>query len=195
MDKDEQFFENIDFEDDSDISSVLIEKLKSDCDDNDGLILFYEETVEVLGKLYESFEKEEVSLDAVSNHPVIISIGDIVSNLKFVQDVSQIGMLRLQFMHFVSVIRMFIRGERTGDFDLLISSLKQMLPYSTAAGHDKYTVAIRKYIQDIKNLCPCLEKKCEEGSFTIAEMISLSGVVLLLTRSLVSGRIDQHYTQ
>ena len=146
-------------------------------------------------RLYESFEKEEVSLDEVSNHPVISSIGDIVSNLKFVQDISQIGMPRLQFMHFVSVIRMFIRGERTGDFDLLISSLEQMLPYSTAAGQDKYTVAIRKYIQDIKNLCPCLEKKCKEGSFTIAEMISLSGVVLLLTRSLVSGRIHQHYTQ
>ena len=42
-----------------------------------------------------------------------------------------------------------------------------MLSCLTAAGHDKYTVAIRKYLQDIKNLCPCLEKKYKEGSFAI----------------------------
>ena len=44
-------FENIDFEDDRDISSILIEKLKSNCDDNDGLMLFNKETVEILRKL------------------------------------------------------------------------------------------------------------------------------------------------
>lgn len=68
---DRQFFENIDFEDDSDKSSVLAGKLKS----YDGFMLFNEETVEVLG--------------------------DIVGNLKFVQDVSRTGKLRPQFMDFV----------------------------------------------------------------------------------------------
>ena len=34
LDNDEKFFENIGFEDDSDISSVFIEKPKSNCDDN-----------------------------------------------------------------------------------------------------------------------------------------------------------------
>ena len=68
---DRQFFENIDLEDHSDISSVLARKLKS----YNGLMLFNEETVEVLG--------------------------DIVGNLKFVQDVSRTGKLRPQFMDFV----------------------------------------------------------------------------------------------
>ena len=57
MDSHEKFFQNIDCEDDSVISSVFIEKLISNCDDNDGLMLFIEETVEVLEKLYESFVK------------------------------------------------------------------------------------------------------------------------------------------
>ena len=34
LDNDEQFFESIDFEGNSNISSVVIEKLKSNCDDN-----------------------------------------------------------------------------------------------------------------------------------------------------------------
>ena len=88
LDNNEKCFENIDFQNGSNISSVLIEKLKSNCDDNNGLMLFNEETVEVLGKLYESFDKQEVSLDEVCNHPVISNIGDIFGNLKFVEDVS-----------------------------------------------------------------------------------------------------------
>ena len=71
-------------------------------------------------------------------------------------------------MDFASIIRMFISAERTGNIELHISSLEQILPYLAAASHDKYTVAIRKYLQDIKNLCPCLEKKYKDGSFTIS---------------------------
>ena len=101
LDNDEQFFENIDFEENSNISSVPIEKLKSNCDDSKGLMLFNEGTVEVLQELYESLEKPEVCLDEVCDHPVIGSIGHIVGNLKFVQDVSETGKLWLQFMHFM----------------------------------------------------------------------------------------------
>lgn len=58
-------------------------------------------------------------------------------------------------------------AESTGNFELHISSLEQMLPYLAAAGHGKYTVAIRKYVSDIINMCPCLKEKYKQGSFTI----------------------------
>ena len=70
-------------------------------------------------------------------------------------------------MDFISIIRIFIHAEWIGNFELYISSLEQRLPYLVAAGHDKYTFTIRKYLQHIKNLCPCLEKKYKEGSWTI----------------------------
>ena len=71
-------------------------------------------------------------------------------------------------MDFVSIIvKMFIRDERTGNFELHISSSENILPYLAAANNDKYTVIIRKYFQVIKNLCPSVEKKYKEGSFTI----------------------------
>ena len=49
-----------------------------------------------------------------------------------------------------------------------------MLAYLAGAGHDKYIVAIRKYLTRVKKrvLSP------------YAEMISFAGVVVLLTRSL-----------
>ena len=135
-------------------------------------------------KNYESLEKQGVSLDEICSHPVISSIGDIAGNLKFVQGVSRTGNLCLQFMDFVSIIRMFIPAEQTGNFELHISSSEQMLPYLAAAGHDKYAVAIRKYLQDIRNLCSCLENIYKEGSFTIRRNDKLFWSAVLLTRSL-----------
>ena len=73
---------------------------------------------------------------------MISSIGYILGNLKFLQDVSGTGKLWLQFNGFVSLIRIFIYPERTVNFKLHISSLEQMLLYLDVVGHDKYTVAI-----------------------------------------------------
>ena len=56
-------------------------------------MLFNARTAEISQKLYQSLEKQDVSLDEVCNHPVLSSIGDIVGNLKFVQDVSPTGKL------------------------------------------------------------------------------------------------------
>ena len=70
-------------------------------------------------------------------------------------------------MDFASIVRMFIRADRTGNFDLHVFSSEQMCPILAAAGHDKYVLAIRKYLQDLANLCPCLNKKYKEGGFTI----------------------------
>ena len=85
----------------------LIEKMKFKSDDNNGLMWFNKETVEVLGKLYESFEKQ-ISLDEAYNYPVLSSIGDIADALKLVQNISPTGQLWLQFMDFALIIRMFV---------------------------------------------------------------------------------------
>lgn len=48
-------------------------------------MVFSEDTFKVLGKLHESFDKEEVSSDEVCDLPVISSISDIVGNLMLVE--------------------------------------------------------------------------------------------------------------
>ena len=58
-------------------------------------------------------------------------------------------------MDFVSSITMFICAEWTDNLhELHISSSEQMLPYVAAADYGAYTVAIRKYLQVIKNSVP-----------------------------------------
>ena len=167
LELDEELSENIELNEETDISTILIEKLKANCDDNDGLMLFNEETSNVLIQLYDSFIKQKVCAEEACSHPVIKKFEDIISTQKFLQDVSRTSKLWLQFTNFVSIIRMFIRAERTGNFQLHILSTEQMLPILAAAGHDKYTLAIVKYLKDIKNLCPCLEEKYNQGCFTV----------------------------
>ena len=70
-------------------------------------------------------------------------------------------------MDFVSIIRMFIRAERTGNWHLHLHATEQMLPFFAAAGHNKYVKAVTLYLQNVKNLCNCLKTKYEKGLFTI----------------------------
>ena len=70
-------------------------------------------------------------------------------------------------MDFASIERMFIRAERTGDWNLHIHASEQMLPFFAAAGHNSYLKSVLLYFQDIKNLCTCLKSKYEKGLFTI----------------------------
>ena len=70
-------------------------------------------------------------------------------------------------MDFVSIVRMFIRAERTGNWKLHLHASEQMLPYFAAAGHNKYVKSVIKYLHDVSNLCDCLQKKYEDGLFTI----------------------------
>ena len=101
--------------------------------------------------LYESISSENAKPEHVADNDTITVIHEIISNLKFVQDLNRTGKLWVQFMDFVSLIRMFIHAERTGNWQLHLHVTEQMLPYFAAAGHNKYTKSVRKYYQDSKD--------------------------------------------
>ena len=42
-----------------------------------------------------------------------------------------------------------------------------LMPYFSAAGHDKYTKATAKYLEDAINMCECITKKYNNGQFSI----------------------------
>lgn len=50
-------------------------------------------------------------------------------------------------MDMIELLRTFIKAERTGDWDLSLHSLQQMLPYFAAAGHNLYLKSVYAYIQ------------------------------------------------
>ena len=70
----------------------------------------------------------------------------------------------------VSVVRKFITAERLGNWSLHLQTLKEMLPYLAASGHNLYTKSITVYLQTMENLSgshPDVYKNFVEGMHSI----------------------------
>ena len=51
---------------------------------------------------------------------------------------SRTAKLWLQYMTMIDVLRTFLKAERTGNWKLYLHTVKEMLPYFAAAGHNLY---------------------------------------------------------
>ena len=80
---------------------------------------------------------------------------------------SRTGKLWLLFTEMVSIVRMFIRAERTGNWELHVDATKDMLPFFAAAGHNNYAKSCHLYLQDCEEMCQCIDGPFKEGLFTI----------------------------
>jgi len=69
--------------------------------------------------------------------------------------------LWLQYIDMVSILRRFIRSERTANWKLNLQILQEMLPYMAASGHNLYTKSIYLYLQRMAPLST--EKVFENG--------------------------------
>ena len=76
----------------------------------------------------------------------------------------------IQFMRMVSLMRQFIKAERTGNWDLHLNTLIEMLPYYAAAGHNNYMKSTYIYLQnmfDLNNSHPNIDKLFRSGFHVI----------------------------
>lgn len=55
-------------------------------------------------------------------------------------------------MKMVDILRQFIKAERTGNWELHLQTIKEMLPYLAAAGHNLYVKSARLYLQIMEDL-------------------------------------------
>ena len=78
--------------------------------------------------------------------------------------------LWLQYMDMVDILRLFLRAERTGDWEMHLHSLQRMLPYLAAGGHHLYTKSLYIYLmkmQDLNNTNPDLYTAFMEGQHVL----------------------------
>ncbi len=62
------------------------------------------------------------------------------------------GRLWLQYLEMVAILRRSIKAERTGNFELHLQCVKDMLPYFAASGHNNYLKSARLYLQQMLEL-------------------------------------------
>ena len=80
--------------------------------------------------------------------------------------------LWVEYLKQVSLIRHFIRAERTGDWDLHLHVVSEMIPLFHAAGHIAYAKAARLYLDQMKGLMDIMSAEqyyafTKRGYFTI----------------------------
>ena len=62
---------------------------------------------------------------------------------------SRTAALWLQHMHMINIMRKSVKAERTGNFKMHLESVKDMLPFLAAAGHNHYTKSSWLYLQQL----------------------------------------------
>ena len=133
------------------IADKLIETLKNNFSDYP-LFIFKKDTIKQLNELYENLSSNQCNPDAAINTNIVSMIHEKLSNLKFIHDVNRTGKLWIQFMDFASIVRMFIRAERTGDWNLHIYASEQMLPFLQP---QDITVILHRWFCTSKTLRTC----------------------------------------
>ena len=69
-------------------------------------------------------------------------------------------------MDMVDILRKYIRAERTGNWELHLQAVSEMLPYLAASGHNNYTKSAWVYLQKmdtLENDCPDVYRLFKEG--------------------------------
>lgn len=80
--------------------------------------------------------------------------------------------LWILYLRMVTLLKHFIQAERSGNWNLHLTTIKKMLPFFHAAGHFSYAKSATLYLQDMLNLANVLtpeefNKFTEDGYFTI----------------------------
>ena len=60
--------------------------------------------------------------------------------------------LWLQYMKMTDILKSSIKAKRTGNFDLHLQSVQEMLPFLAAAAHNNYTKSVLLYLQQMLEL-------------------------------------------
>ena len=104
------------------------------------------------GQIFDALLADDTQAEEICNSDVFKRISQVLE--KHTSRIAEfpMGQLWLQYMSMVELLLQFLRAERTGDFNLHLSSLRKMLPYLAAAGHSHYTKSAHVYLTDMLNL-------------------------------------------
>ena len=105
-----------------------------------------------LKEVFDALLSGKISLDSAVSKDVLQIVNTMVQKEKNVLRSLQTSQLWLQYMEMVDILRNFVRSERTGDWKLHLQTLRDMLSYLAAAGHNAYTKSIHVYLQRLDQL-------------------------------------------
>ena len=145
---------------------ALLHVLSKDADwesniDKDSMTSLYQDTV-----------KQDQHPDTVDNEILQRFEQLLVHGLDRAATGSRTGKMWVQYVHQVLLMLKFITAERTGNWQLSLHCVEEMIPHFHAAGHFQYSKSGRLYLQQLNNLVHVMAPEqytlfSDKGYFTI----------------------------
>ena len=110
------------------------------------------EVLTTAGKLYDDLMEGSTTLESMQNSQVLQVINQKLTDCKAAMQTQPTASLWLQHLEMVSILQMFIKAECTGNWQLHLKAMFQMLPHLAATGHHNYTRSIYVYLSKMNKL-------------------------------------------
>ena len=111
------------------------------------------EDFDKLSVLYQQVQDEAVALEDVSISQELQKLNEEVEKkMNHFKKNSRTAKLWLLYMHYVDIVKMFIRAERTGNWFEHLAATEKMLNLYAATGHMNYAKCARLYLQEMLDL-------------------------------------------
>ena len=123
--------------------------------------------------MHKKLLSHEIAPDDKCVEDIVNNLRSFLNTLKDEKSSLRTAKYWMMFMELVSIVRLFIRAERTGDWNLHLKATEGMLPYFAAAGHNNYAKCARLYLQASTTMCGCLQSAMDKGLFTVRRNSSL----------------------
>ena len=105
-----------------------------------------------VSQVFDHLKEQNISLEQVANDIDVKEMLARISQYKEKFSEARTAKLWFQYLRMVEIICMFIKAERTGNFDLHLQSVWETLPYLPASSHYLYARSAHIYLQTMQNL-------------------------------------------
>ena len=130
-----------------------------------------------LASLYDQLGVENTTT-AVNECESLQSLQALISDTRIHLCTNRTARLWMQYMNMVNLLQQFIRAKRTGNWLLHLTTIRMMLPYFAASGHNLYLKSAHIYLQNMLRLRetnPDVHEAFMTGSHTHQKKQSLLG--------------------
>ena len=135
--------------------------------------------------LYQDKVKQDQHPDTVDNESLHHFEQLLVHDVDKAVMGSRTGKLWVQYVHQVLLMLKFITAERTGNWQLHLHCVEEMIPHFHAAGHLQYVKSARLYLQQMNNIVLVMPPEQTKDILPYAEPM-IFGLATFLTRPLSS---------
>lgn len=105
-----------------------------------------------LATLFDGLLSKDLELEEIQKNETLLQLATQYTEVKEQLGNFRTAKLWLQYMDMITILKTFIKAERTGHWDLHLTMMKEMLPYFAAAGQHFYLKSGYIYLQQMYNL-------------------------------------------